>query len=536
MLSATRHLAVVMLPGALLLAACGIEPNPTPFGDGEHEPPIGGNVADDANGAPTAVDVVDPMPPDDAGTQGDVLGPEDASPGPDQDTGEEEPDPSELEGPFPLVKGHVARYLWVDSPAGGDKGIVILAIAPEGGGSTPFKGHLPAVIEVPGGLDAGKLPTPDTLQVEHEGVLHVRLALPSGGVGHYRSGGLYDHRGADCQRAVADVLRFLRGEGTLTDGRSVDDVFDAGIDTQAIGLLGLSNGGNLAVTTLALSDGLEPTCWIGLWESPIADTFVTVELGGRGEDPDQAVDADGNGVSWDDMVHLDYAPGECTIAMGCPVSHENLVWADGVLFSDNDGDGVLGDGNGALDTNGNGRRDADEDIVYAGAAGTDGQVVYTTAATQAAEAQGVFGGTGGPANIASSEQAATHWEARVALGHLASMTIPHAMVLGSGRDHVQAAKDSPHVWLAYKALLASGAWTRLNPDSVYVDALGGPAADTVEHAANVEIEPIGLGQKLSPWLPKNVTQRLRRAAVREMSARCLTGNWSADLTTPIALP
>lgn len=528
-----RNSPFVAICGCLLLSSCIIEPNPSPY----EGPILPGDRTTNVTGQGGTMDTfggehdagrVPPPPRLDAGYFADSVAAEDAAGRPSDDAA----GPDDLLGPFPIDDGHVVRYVFIASAAAGGR-LAVRITWPEDPEQRRF-GLLPAVIEVPGGTKPPRLSQPFELAAPSwPGILHVEITLPGTGNAPYDSGGAHDYRGPASAEAIRDIVRFLRDKLPDDLGQLASELLPP-IDAGAIGLIGLSNGGNLA--TVAASGAPADLCYLALWESPIADQFATVDIGGRGEDPDQDVDADDNGVPWDDMIHASYVPGSCTVAAGCPLAYDHLAWVAGVLFGDYDGDGMLGDGAGALDLNGNGRRDPDEDISYAAFPGEAGQMVYSLPLTVAAAEQGVFGADW-PADVATVEESDVYWAARSALSNLAGLAGSdlHAIVLATPRDHVQAAPDNPHVWLAYDGLRAQLGWVRLNPDAAYLSG-GGPSGNSPpESPANTPISAEELPATLSAWSgPWGKSTPLRRAAIYELVDRCVTGTWDPDLDAPIA--
>ena len=73
-------------------------------------------------------------------------------------------------------------------------------------------------------------------------------------------------------------MRFLCGPNTTVDGSSITDLLPWADDSN-VGVLGLSNGGNLALFALASTQAPQPKIsWFATWESPIGDQYQTVEL------------------------------------------------------------------------------------------------------------------------------------------------------------------------------------------------------------------------------------------------------------------
>lgn len=315
-----------------------------------------------------------------------------------------------------------------------------------------------------------------------EGVVEARVDLPGGG----QSGGTDDRRGAESRAAVAAVLRYLAGETTDVGGCTAQRRTGGGAPDD-LHLLGVSNGGNLAVATLAdPALSLPPVRGLVTWETPISPQFVTVEFGG---------------------TPTVYQEGSCAWAadrgLTCAVDlarfvEEAAIDRPSVLCFDTDDDGACTDG---------------VDVLVAGAEDplTGVRMLSPTLTAAAAEAGFALHGFG------TTEEATAWWAERDASLGVAAMVARHpdlaVLLIGSEEDHVQTCPDHPHVYGWGEALQASGAaWTRLNPGADWLAGLGD------DNPANAPLTLADGGGALLTEDEESPLGAVLAAAVRELSA------------------
>jgi hypothetical protein len=423
-----------------------------------------------------------------------------------------------------LARGLV---VWVPSASAGDVGLATMVVWPNEAPRYPT--GAPVVVEVAGGGGAGDIGVPDRIVgYDLPGAVHLRFALPGGGRDPWVSGGAFDQRGASSRVAVQDLLAFAHGETRLADGRSLADLVGP-IDPAAVVLLGNSHGGNLAVA--ALSEAGD-ACGLVLWETPVSDVFVTVDLGSVEGDPDKVADADGDGIPWDDARHPAYAPGACT-ARGCGLDYGKLVHDRGGWFRDGDGDGARAQ---PLDANADGRLAIDEDFAYGSYLSEDGRLAGSVPFTVALTAQA----SAYPPDMLSLADAIDYWSMRTALPRLPALAtrLPNlqAIYVATSPDHVQATPDHAHVRLAYDGLRSAGLWARLNPDEAYVRAMIGGSAALPETPANATLDDTAFSAALVNDKARAASEALRKAAVLEIADRCVTGDRADNLERPLFPP
>src|SRR5580658_5860230 len=149
-----------------------------------------------------------------------------------------------IKAPPMAPEDSVSCYLPSESAPG--RGLAINVIFPT---RPRYPDGAPVVVVAPGGSG------PDGLSFEMHaaqmGLVEVRFAFPGGSKGKFTSSGIYDYRGVECQKALRDVILFAHGRMLDKDGRKISDLVPIKISSDNVGLVGWSNGGNVALVTMA---------------------------------------------------------------------------------------------------------------------------------------------------------------------------------------------------------------------------------------------------------------------------------------------
>jgi len=434
------------------------------------------------------------------------------------------------------------------SSAGEDGSLVLRAYYPDSTGDFRYGADgAPVVVISPGGWEGGSLALQGSEIFLQEGFVVLTFLFPGSGPPDLHSDGIYDERGDLCQQALRDCLLFATGEMRDSLGRNLDQIVGGMTRPDLVGILALSNGGSIAVTTLArYGDEIPPLAFLTGWESPTSDQVLGVEFGTHELDPDPLDDFDGDGVTDNDvlngafmsydfpqcMMHYDrirFDPDATVFSRGIPV-------AQGLFFFDNDGDGRYTTSNpatGSTDTNGNGALDPWEDYPLAGIShdlpGGGECRVLSRAATAAAEAVV----SSWPSHYATAAESSSFWAIRDAAELFpAAMQAQPAlagMSLFSRRDHVQSSIFHEHVHHWVDGFLEAGHWHRLNPDRVYVEAVGNAAFPNVrDNDACLSPNPEDFAALAeNPGDIRNSI--LYVAGIAEMADRAFYGVWDANL-------
>jgi hypothetical protein len=339
------------------------------------------------------------------------------------------------------------------------------------------------------------------------------------------------------------VVLYAAGELTDVQGRLIDHVVPVPVLHDNIGLIGVSNGGNIIVAVPALhgAELLGHLRYVVQWETPVSSQVATRDMGRIWLKPSSAQG------DYFNPRYLGYGP------LSFPVDYNDLAYNGSELyyplFHDGCKDGLYTTVEVNIptirlvpDLNGSGKLELDEDFpldYYVGENGT--QWVYSRAVTDALLEENIF--TTWPSHIATLAEANSYWDIResVRMYSAATTNIPdvEAMVLAGARDHVQSAPDKPHIRQAFEGWRNTGAWVQINPSPAYVLQI-----DPNLNAANLpknkpNMPPTDWFNVASYCIPQAVgTEVYQLAAVRQMADRahsiapidkCGKGPFSGDV-------
>jgi len=349
---------------------------------------------------------------------------------------------------------------------------------PETGGD-----EAPVAVFVPGSFQASVVPvgagTPQADLSQPVVTVHVDLA------GDAWAEGLDDRRGAMAREAVAMALRYAACEAEDSEGLCPADRVGSRRDITM--LVGHSNGGNLAVATLA-DPSLDLPAVAGLvsFETPAGASFVNVEHGANG---------------------TAYREGSCALGDGgidCPfTTTEAALDAEGEkACADLDGDGTC----------------APPEATAGGSADpVTGLHALSPRLRTMLDDSGVDA-----LGFDSVDDARDYWAERDAAQLVPAMALEHpvpAILIATEEDHVlEGLHDHPHVYGLYERLRAAGLWVRLNPGADWT-------------AFEEENEPgaaFGLSNPagwLTPEEGGESMQGLFAAALRELTDRTDGDSW-----------
>ncbi len=329
------------------------------------------------------------------------------------------------------------------------------------------------VVSLQGAWEPDQVPTlPDrTDLLRGYGLLQVHVDLP----GAPGTGVDLDWFGSESRAAVAAALRFAAGEEVDQDGLGVFDRRPE-LRTEALGLVGSSNGGNLGVAALADSSLEMPSvAWFAAWETPAAPQFVLRE------------------------ATLEIFEG-CRLDEGITC---DLDWSD------------LADGDRPwLDFDQDGQVDETEPVYQGLDLGDQGIMHSPSLLRELPEAD----------HRASIDEAEA-WFAWRDASRLADEAVSRhpdlaVIVTGNAADHGDTLPGHPQVIGLGAAFVRAGAWVRLLGDKSYTGL--------------VPEVPAGEGLDLDDWGPlypgdPHRPSYLLSHAARELSDRTLTQNWDANL-------
>ncbi len=197
----------------------------------------------------------------------------------------------------------VSLYLPSDSAPG--KGLAVNIIYPK---VARYKDGAPIVVVAPGGGGADGLGF--EMHAAQVGFVEVRFAFPGGGKGRFMSSGIYDYRGHESQKAFRDVLLFAAGKLRDSENRLIYDLLPEKVCRDNIGIVGWSNGGNIALVTMyKYADQLQFINWIAFYESPLGSLFFPPNLG----------------AERDLVTNKHYRQGSCATG-DCMIDFHNLAY------------------------------------------------------------------------------------------------------------------------------------------------------------------------------------------------------------------
>lgn len=206
---------------------------------------------------------------------------------------------SQIKAPPMVPEQSVSCYLPSESAPG--SGLAVNIIYPN---KPRYKEGAPIVVVVPGGAGADGLSF--DMHAAQMGLVEVRFAFPGGGKGKFQSSGIYDYRGVECQKALRDVLLFAGGRMLDSEGRKISQVVPIKVSADNIGIMGWSNGGNIAIVTMAkFADDLQFLGWASFYESPIGAMFFPPNLGSSEEVVSNKHYRQGSGATGDCIVDYD---------------------------------------------------------------------------------------------------------------------------------------------------------------------------------------------------------------------------------------
>ncbi|KAA0003384.1 MAG: hypothetical protein FE048_01625 [Thermoplasmata archaeon] len=392
---------------------------------------------------------------------------------------------------------------------------------------TRYQDGAPVLIYVPGGDSRGGLR--NCLPSVGDDLVTIYFIFPGGNdpQSGRSSDGVYDHRGLNCILALRDVILYAAGKITDSLGRTIDEILPIPILHNNIGLLGVSNGGNIVVAVAALHDTelADYLRYVIQWESPVSSQIATVDLG-----PIRF------NCSPNDFVnprYLAYDP------LTLVVDYSDLAYdstnSQVPIFHDGNGDGhyttilhpITGLPTPDLDLDG--ELETNEDFPLWSYTYTDGtKDVYSRPVTHALADNAIF--SVWPSDIATPEEADTYWDLReaVRLYDEALINIPdlHGMILASVKDHVQSAPDKPHIHQAFDGWNSNNAWVKINPSPSYLIEVDPTLIGRTDLPDNIPNIPPSNWSDYNYCIPEDIPDSIYQlAAIWEMADRTYNNQW-----------
>jgi hypothetical protein len=390
-----------------------------------------------------------------------------------------------------------------------------------------YRDGAPIVVHVPGGLGAGGVGAA-TARLGNFGFIDLVLLFPGGESGPpvdgrpLRSGGTYDSRGPASVRALADVIRFATGQLKSAEGKFIREYLgETNALTNQVGLIGWSLGGTTVAAALGMHGReLQGVKGYASHESPYGEGVINGEFGAAGL-PNRFYDAATGKL---DLSGLKYDSNLPVTLMGRPLPGAEEL--RGSLY---------------LDGNRNGVYEPGPDFAFNGMflPGPPPNVFFSPSLTRAAVEKKVFGDRW-PPHIAGIRQTEEAWRMRDGVSNIqdAVKNVPDlAVTVFAGEvDHVQRTADHRHILLQYDGWRQAGArWTRINPDTAYVQmVLGRKAPGAPQNPAGASFDRRSIRNAVMPEPPEGPTDpEALTAAACELADRTRKNDWRPVLGTEL---
>jgi len=371
--------------------------------------------------------------------------------------------------PSPGESGTIDIKLPSTSTGTGNLALRLLSPLPA---DTYFPQGAPVIIFVPDGNADGAIAATDTWPRGMEGFLYITFVFPGGSQGGFLSDGSYDNRGQACIDALRDVILFATNQKTDDAGKTVQDICEADILTDNVGLLGSGNGAPICFITAkqygAQFSGLK---YVIAWESPSNSQTVCMDAGHTG----QGVNFWGSGP----LMGAEPAYVFPGYTYGMPVlniDYSMIGWdgtAGGRIFHDGNSNGAFdtiarpGDHYNTPDVDQSGAIEAGEDFCFGYLYGDAGRKMYSLQVIQALDANNIF--PSWPAWLPTPTQADAFWLLRDAARNFSGLAAVRPdlklLIVASNQDHAQAPPDKPHIRQMFDGFTTNSMWVKLNPDA-----------------------------------------------------------------------
>jgi hypothetical protein len=333
---------------------------------------------------------------------------------------------------------------------------------------------------------------------------------------------VYDYGGPDSLAALRDTIRFALGDIPNVDGHYLHELIETKPLYDNVGMFASSHAGVVATNVMAYhgSSFRELKYFVGR-ENPTMVEMYPLEIG-----------------HFDDRrkpIYNPYYQYAGYTPTSIEVDYTHLGWVQNETYPE--GRPVFevqGGRNYVLDDKG---------------PTMEGKRYFSHALTQALLNNGVFTPGSWPEDVASPDITREFWPYRTPIENFEAIgdKLPDLKVLitFATDDHVQAAKDKPHIRQAYDGFRKrAGLWTRLNCDlscvQSEIDRSASLAGGFPDNDANTE--PLDWYAQAGSWgfadkLAGELTARtIPLACVAEMADRVQSNNWTDNLSSTIKNP
>jgi len=381
---------------------------------------------------------------------------------------------------------------------------------PEGAGVVVV---VPPIFSNPGGF----MKDPDLSSI---GLIQVSFLWPgqTDAVSGVTSGGIFDHGGAQSTQVLRDVVRFASGVSPDKNGRYLPAFVPVLPLSSEVGVYAFGDAGIAVVNVFSQYGDLLPGVqyYIGR-ENPTVDTLTCLEAG--------YLDDSGQAVSNPFYTYpTSYSPSKINL------TYANVRWDAGYVDQH-----TGAKGRAYLDLDGSATVTPADFLMSWRVPVMFGKRVYSAALTQALLDGGALTRATWPSDLATPEEAAQDWQPRQSPDQYAGLRtmMPDlkVMLLFAQNDHIQTAKDKPHIHQAFQGFrFEAGLWVRLNPDRAYVQSLMASAGnDYPDNPVNTQPDDwTTIGSYAYPGSGTAAIQ-VPLAAVAEMADRAHYGRWDENL-------
>ncbi|MCC7159653.1 MAG: T9SS type A sorting domain-containing protein [Ignavibacteria bacterium] len=394
----------------------------------------------------------------------------------------------------------------VPSSSAGSTGLMTRIFIPD---TTRFTSGAPVVIYLQGGNVIDNVDT--SSRFTRFGFIVITFNYP-GGTG---SGGTYDNRGINCLTALKDIIKFAAGQIQDNSGRYLNQITYPKISLYTnVGILGSSNGGNITIAAAGYFGQELNLSWIANWESPVGEEMPGAELGRRGNS---------NGNPFTNPAYND------TTGV---IDYTKLKFSDTVTVYNQS---TPFHGGFYYDMNNNNVPNRGTDYIVNGYWVVNYGVlrgIVSARLIREAINRGVYPSSP-PSHIPQLTEADDFWQLRTGDRWIDSVKakLPNIMfmVTASDSDHVQSAKDHPHVFNQYEKFRAAAPrFVRLNPDRAYIEYITGQSQGTCpDNNAFEQFTHISIRSKLMPETVSDINYQA--AGICELADRTCSGNTNPNL-------
>ena len=409
---------------------------------------------------------------------------------------------------------------FVPSYSAPEKGLAVNIIYPE---KPRYKDGAPVAVVVPGGDTANGLNF--CIHAAQAGFVEIRFAFPGGGTKVFKSSGKLDARGNYSQIALRDIILFAMGQGKDYRDRTISELVPVKINPANVGLVGWSNGGNIALVTMdKYADLFQSLGWAAFYESPLGPLFFPSSLGSVNDLLPNRHYRQGSAAAGRCLIDFRKLAYDPDVSRNAGLNKKlGLVELPGVVY---------------FDENGNKKWDEATEYAFNYAQDPDiGKQIYPPEVTDALERHKVFL-KGWPATIADLKTSEAFFQERDGSACIPSVCTKYPQLLvtvfGSHVDHLQRQPDHPHIVMQYNSWLENGAhWVRLNPEPIYLGQMANMnVRNFVSNKPNEPIDASAIADHLEPeGMLKDYV--FIDAAIAELADRKRANNLNSPLDAPI---